>query len=298
MRVKLVVVITGFSIAGFLINQSFQSWAEQPIVTTIETLPAEDMKLPKVTVCPPKNSFTDLNYDLMLARNVTFTTEMKDELYDYAESAIDSGYLKYLSKLQDKDHFHNWYNGISPMELPILYKDRKTAPHPRIHYTLTSYALSGNIITENFGEKVSSDLLERNVEYLVEIRVPEEFQKNGNKTIDLKFEWLHNGKGRVRMSIDNMGFYQDQGFRNYSIAIAATHTSVIYVHYKHTIEIGEDFQMDHNPGFKLSWTYSGIGLESAPKPVTFGSGNLTDSFRRRVTKITKFYKKPFKILKF
>ena len=86
--------------SGFLIHQSFQTWEQQPIVTTIETLPAEQMKLPKVTVCPPKNSFTDLNYDLMLAKNVTFTSEKIEELSNYAEYAIDIGNLKYLNKLE------------------------------------------------------------------------------------------------------------------------------------------------------------------------------------------------------
>ena len=58
-------VLTGFSIAFMIIEQSFRTWSENPITTTIETLPVSALTLPKITVCPPKNSFTNLNYDLV-----------------------------------------------------------------------------------------------------------------------------------------------------------------------------------------------------------------------------------------
>ena len=283
------VVFSGFLVSGFLIHQSFQTWEQQPIVTTIETLPSEEMKLPKVTVCPPKNSFTDLNYDLMLARNATITKEMVKELYNFAEYAIDIGYLKYLNKLEDKNQFYNWYRGISPLELPLLFKDKKTAPHPKLDLTLTSYALSGNITTQNFGKKMSSDLLERNVDYTIKIVVPKEFQKE-NITINFKLEWLIPEERSIRMSIDSLGYYPLQDSREYSYAANKFNPdSTIYINYNHKIETGKDIQMDLTPGFKLGWSYSGKGIDllSSPKPVTFGSGQLTNSFKRRVTKKNK-----------
>ena len=68
----------------YLINQSFVTWAETPISTNIETLPITELPFPKVTVCPPKNTLTNLNYDLeKLARNtienVTVTNESGDK---------------------------------------------------------------------------------------------------------------------------------------------------------------------------------------------------------------------------
>ena len=67
----ILVSITGFVGASLLIKESFDSWSESPVKTTIETLPIAEIKLPKVTVCPPKNTFTDLNYDLMMTENMT-----------------------------------------------------------------------------------------------------------------------------------------------------------------------------------------------------------------------------------
>ena len=75
----LFVVASGFLGGGLLIKSSFDSWSESPVKTTVETLPIADIKFPKVTVCPPKNTFTDLNYDLMMTENMTLTQEMRDE---------------------------------------------------------------------------------------------------------------------------------------------------------------------------------------------------------------------------
>ena len=84
----ILVVLAGFTAAGYLIHTSFQSWADSPIKTTIETLPISEIEFPKVTVCPPKNTYTDLNYDLILAENFTLTEEMKDELIEYSKKVI------------------------------------------------------------------------------------------------------------------------------------------------------------------------------------------------------------------
>ena len=81
------VVIAGFTGAGIMINQSFSSWAESPISTTIETLPIREIDFPNVTVCPPRNSFTSLNPDLVSSRNITFDEEKRRELSDYVPYA-------------------------------------------------------------------------------------------------------------------------------------------------------------------------------------------------------------------
>ena len=45
------VVIAGFTGAGIIIQKSFQSWAEGPVTTTIETNPITDLTFPKVILC-------------------------------------------------------------------------------------------------------------------------------------------------------------------------------------------------------------------------------------------------------
>ena len=72
-------VFIGFSVASFLIYQSFQSWEESPVKTTIETLPIAKITLPKVTVCPPKNTFTNLNYDLLMLKDMALNNDSRNE---------------------------------------------------------------------------------------------------------------------------------------------------------------------------------------------------------------------------
>ena len=67
----LIIVTTGFIAAGVLIHQSFKGWADSPITTTVETISIERITYPKITVCPPPNTFTDLNYDLLMTQNMT-----------------------------------------------------------------------------------------------------------------------------------------------------------------------------------------------------------------------------------
>ena len=59
------IVFAGFTGAGIIIQQSFQSWHDSPIKTTLDTYPIEQVKFPKITVCPPRGTHTNLNYDLM-----------------------------------------------------------------------------------------------------------------------------------------------------------------------------------------------------------------------------------------
>ena len=85
------IVIMGFSGAGYMIQEAFQNWAANPETTNIKTLPLSEITLPKMTVCPPKNTFTDLNYDLMITENLTLTPQMKDDMFKYALEVINIG---------------------------------------------------------------------------------------------------------------------------------------------------------------------------------------------------------------
>ena len=78
----ILVIFVGFTCAGILIHQSFETWTESPVTTTIETLPIERIRFPKVTVCPPKNTYTHLNYDLVNVENMTIDEERKNELFN------------------------------------------------------------------------------------------------------------------------------------------------------------------------------------------------------------------------
>ena len=115
------IVIFAFSSAALLIKSAFQTWSEAPIKTTIETLDIMELKLPKVTVCPPKDTFTTLNYDIARNSIKTLTKEIREDLISYALQIIQDekfeGTLENELALSGEDMFYDWYHGNIEVDL-------------------------------------------------------------------------------------------------------------------------------------------------------------------------------------
>ena len=103
----IMVVIAGFTGAGVLIYTSFQSWDESPVKTTIETLPIRDFKFPKLTVCPPKDTYTNLNYGLSMTKNMTLDNDTRKELATVAKKHLHqhlyAATVKNLRMIEEKE---------------------------------------------------------------------------------------------------------------------------------------------------------------------------------------------------
>ena len=107
---------------------------ESPETTNIKTLPLLNVTLPKMTVCPPKDTFTDLNYDLWqaLENNPNISDETWKELafkaIDIWESNRLEDLMENITKLYEKDQFFNWYHGYTDMSTPFVdeYTDKFT----------------------------------------------------------------------------------------------------------------------------------------------------------------------------
>ena len=113
----LLIVITGFTSAGILINLSFQHWDASPISTTIETRPIEDIILPKITVCPPKNTYTNLNYDLMTIKNMTLDNDTRKVFINLATDLLHRLYhdefMTNLSAVEEENRYYNCRSGTA-----------------------------------------------------------------------------------------------------------------------------------------------------------------------------------------
>ena len=176
----ILVVITGFAVASLLIKESFDSWSESPIKTTIETLPITQIKFPKVTVCPPKNTFTDLNYDLM--NTETLTEEMRDEMFKYAVEVLnkESFFLNGWTQLDEKERSYNWYHGYTKIQSPslITINDNEVTV-----YNIYTSAVSGIVSTQYNGEQLMPDLVEKKLKYMVSVYPPKIAKTNENVTL-------------------------------------------------------------------------------------------------------------------
>ena len=113
----ILVVVMGFSLASYMIHLSFQEWSDNPVKTTIETLPISKVKLPKISVCPPRDKYTNLNFDLVKLGN---THELQDDkenvfLNSFWKEFQNLDFLQHLEKLEnsfkEENQYRNWYTG-------------------------------------------------------------------------------------------------------------------------------------------------------------------------------------------
>ena len=174
------VVIAGFTGAFILIQQSFSSWADSPISTTIETRPITEIDFPNVTVCPPRNSFTSLNPDIVWSRNITFDEEQRKELSDYVPyAAYDVTYKANNREYEEYDEgkikYSHWYKGISKLELSqSMWTKAKT-------YGFLTTATNGSFLTPN-------SIYDCRLDTKVVIYLPENLTVGSKFIVDLDYD--------------------------------------------------------------------------------------------------------------
>ena len=190
-----IVVVTGFTCASAMIYQSFQDWGENPVKTTIETLPISKITFPKVTVCPPKNTYTDLNYDLVMTKNKTLNETIRNELTYYALELLNDNLhntiMKNLSMLHEDNRFHNWYHGYTQVVVPYVneqFSDLGGTPYAAVVHDVATSAVSGTISTQYFGDKFDADKVETYFIYRILLLRPENTISDTNVTLHIDFE--------------------------------------------------------------------------------------------------------------
>ena len=305
----IVVVLAGFSTAGYLIYQSFQSWADSPVKTTVETLPISEITFPKITVCPPRNTFTDLNYDLMLVENVSLTEAVtqaeddtektvefdyfgipiggtaiintrNDELLEFASEVIDDHlYLDNWMWLEEENRFYNWYQGYTRISEP------KYDQNGILEYEIDTSAISGVVSTKHFGEKFNYQLFLKNLKCQIYINTPKNLINNGNVTLYVNLE-------RAPISRDSKSIQEkilvqykpisrddDQTVVLYKFSSPSPGRSYIidYVFNAINAEKADFGERKLMPGFRVKWWYTGLGV--LPDR-TFSSKQKTKNLRR------------------
>ena len=102
------VVILGFSTAGYLINKSYSDWQMSPTLTSITTHPISSLDFPTVTVCPPKDSHSALNYDLMKADNASLSYKNRNGLKkSVAQLFVYSPHEEYARNMIEATNLEN-----------------------------------------------------------------------------------------------------------------------------------------------------------------------------------------------
>ena len=255
------VISTGFIGAGILIKQSFESWHVNPVFTTIETLPISEIDFPKVTVCPPRNTFTNLNYDLLRIGNLTVKEETKRELLQYLPEALYDGNfeekLKLYKSFHGKDSYKNWYMGYTEISLPYTYKGRLTLES-------MTHALSGVVSTPHFRETFQESNFEPYLLFKIYIYVPESL-RDGNKTHSIVFSIEYDVETSSDMEYVQLGRgdYYDMKYQQLEPALNRLDTEIpldddkYYVQYfRRMKDQYKKWKTRRNTGMRVSWRYT------------------------------------------
>ena len=258
------VVITGFSAASFMIYESFQAWEESPVSTNIETLPITEITFPKVTVCPPKDTYTDLNYDLMMTENMNISNEVRNNLLNYARNLLKDHLhhvvMTNFSKISEDNLYRKWYQGYTKIQGPHW------SDHYNINFHWDSYATSGTIKTENFGKKFDIDKVDPDIMYQITIHPPQSVKSIGScSDITLHFDLKKNSMRNVLSGYERYS-YSYNGAQGSNIeAQEKTVTQdycppsekrELYLRRKVSMEDVKKMPLMQMPGFQLKWHYT------------------------------------------
>ena len=264
----ILIVIGGFTGAGVIIYQSFQSWDESPITTTIESLPIADINFPKITVCPPKNTYTALNYDLMMNVNLTLDNEIRDELENYALELLNfqlsDNVLKNTEMLHDDDRYYNWYHGFTKMQIPYSNYNGKD-----IYYRVYTSALNGNISTHLFNKKFDPEMVDTNVFYAVSHQIPDNIINNENVSLHVEIRKESLKDLSDADSYDSFIFDHliDPDIKNISESYTPPETNKkVRITRNVASEDLKKQDLHIMPGFEFNWYYTGSVLELEHEP--------------------------------
>ena len=248
------VVVSGFLGASLIIKESFDSWSESPVKTTIETLPIPQIRFPKVAVCPPKDTYTDLNYDLMMAENITLTEEMRDEMFKYALEVInEERFSQSWLELHEEDRVNNWYHGYTKIYPPSYDNANSLA------ISIYTSATSGFVTTQHYGDRFRSELVERKLRYVVNVHPPNSVSYNENVTLHFKVEkvsmiGLAKGSEDTVYMNANLDSYLKTAYTNFTPPGQYKYLSLTRGVSSEEVETQK---LDVMPGFRFIWWYSG-----------------------------------------
>ena len=256
----LLIVFVSFFCAANLIFASFQSWSNNPVTTTIETLPLSDIRLPKITICPPKNTFTDLNYDLKQNENITFSKETREEMLKTANDIISNHvFLDTFKKLNEENRYFNWYHGLSQLTFPRMDYPYQVNDGGKLEWTAQTSALSGLVYTNNFGEDLNLKKVQRVVTFLFKIFPPKTVDQN----VTLQFEIK-----KLQVPLDSIGtqdMYESSDGRldlyqsNFHLNFAPPFSQYKFIKLSRNFFETDILSAKINimPGFKFKWYYTG-----------------------------------------
>ena len=185
-----VVSTSGFILAFSQIYENFQNFSKTPISTTVETWPIEKVTFPSITVCPVKDTFTNLNYDLVNAGNRNLNKFEKSHLiqlfYESIQEVDFKKTMEFMKGMRQNNSLRSFYEKLISFEIPI--KRELAGGDLRMYFRIYSNATSGQIKTPYFGNEIfNPNNFKLDFSFDLIIDMPRSVGKS-NATIDIRIQ--------------------------------------------------------------------------------------------------------------
>ena len=249
-------------------------------------MPISELRFPKVSVCPPANTFTNLNYDLMMAENMTLDNDTKKELIKTILQTLDFEMYKELrtnmSYILEENRFYNWYHGYSKISFP-KYENR-------FFYKLEIASSTGLIMTNGFGNDFKKQKFIRVQEVEIIFDGPNQTKLSKNATIMIKMEaekFLNLFDGYEFITLDYVDVLKGKKEVSFNLSLAST---LPRFKLKHRYSLSDSYlrklKMEKMPGFRISWKYS---EDFIPRRTYFSSDATQQSNTFHNNAFNRFY---------
>ena len=261
-----------------MIFESIKNWNENPISTSIETLPISQLTLPNLTVCPPKKSSLNLNYDIFHSDEKQLDKDTRKELIEYAMKVIQDEFsdeiMTNLSKIEDPERFYNWYHGYSQIMFPYYdYTDNL------LNYFVWTTDTSANISTQYFGDKYDADKVDGNIAIRITFSVPTEVRRDSKSILSLDVK-----RNIMKEFVDSDQIYiRSLGVMDADLAEFRPNFTVpfeSYYYFRHIRKVSDidikNMKLDNMPGFRFMWAYNTQTKQSR----AYSNRNFNKQYRR------------------
>ena len=146
------IVLAGFCTASYLIYTSYEEWETSPVATSISTHPIASLHLPITTICPPDNSNTALNWDMVRAGNIKLTDDDRQDLIDVSRQFLinrpGKTFIEVAEKITNKEGIPQLKTETRSFPLP----SENTVKGRNKGFEIWSTELSGTYKTPGFGQ--------------------------------------------------------------------------------------------------------------------------------------------------
>ena len=186
-----------------------------------------------------------------------------------------------LSLIDEEDRYYNWYTGKSALNLPFWGHDITMLCNIEIcnlaslRYFIDTFATSGTILTNYFGEKIKKSQIEKKILARIFLRVPQNAVNNENITFHVEVEkFVMNGMENY------IGTLNDEKSKYEKKFSPPEKQYALQLHRQLTESDILDLDEDVTPSFKIKWHYNSNIPDTSNDSFLFTNFEPNISFKR------------------